>query len=78
MNKRGTGVVFCLIAALLFIAKHITTALYMIGLSTASSALSRAAMNYKGTALLVFSVISLIVGIAYIVWAEYEAYQDRL
>ena len=78
MNKRGTGVVFCLIAALLFAAKHITTALYVTGMSSANSILSLAALDYKGTSLLVFSIISLLVGVAYLVWAEYEAYQDSL
>jgi len=78
MNKRGTGVVFCLIAALLFAAKHITTALYVTGMSSANSVLSLAALDYKGTALLIFSIISLVVGVAYIVWAEIEAYQESL
>jgi hypothetical protein len=70
MNKRGTGAVFCLIAAILFASRYITAAIFMSGVSSWSSGLFGAGLQYVGTPLNTFSIISLIVGIGYLLWAE--------
>lgn len=70
MSRRGTGAIFCLIAALLFAARYITAAIFMSGSSSWDSLLFSAALEYQGLGLLILSIISLIVGISYLVWAE--------
>lgn len=73
MNKRGTGVALCGIAAFLFAARYITAAIFMSGVSSWSNQLFFAGLAYQGTALLTGSIVSLLAGIAYLVWAEIEA-----
>lgn len=72
MNKRGTGAIFCLIGSLLFAARYITAAIFMSNVSSWDSMLLAEGLEYQGYGLLVFSVISLIIGAVYLVWAEIE------
>lgn len=72
MNKRGTGAIFCLIGSLLFIARYITAAIFMSNVSSWDSMLFAAGLEYQGYGLLIFSVISLVIGVIYLVWAEIE------
>lgn len=72
MNKRGTGAVFCLIAALLYAARYLTAAIFMGNVSSWSQDLFRLGFEYQGSGLLVASIISLIVGLGYLIWGEIE------
>lgn len=72
MSKRVTGAIFCLIAGILFSARYITAAIFMSNTSSWDSGLFKAGLEYQGNALLVFSIISLIVGIIYLIWSEIE------
>lgn len=70
MNKRGTGVAFIAIAALLFISRYIAAAIFGSGVASWNEDLFAAMLGYVGTPLLILSIISLIFGIGYLVWAE--------
>ena len=70
MNKRGTGVIFCAIAAFLLAAKYISAAIFGSGVASWDADLYSGMLNYVGDTLVVFSVLSLIAGIIYLVWAE--------
>lgn len=72
MNKRGTGAIFCLMGSLLFAARYITAAIFMSNTSSWDSMLFAAGLEYQGDGLLIFSVISLVIGAVYLVWAEIE------
>lgn len=72
MNRRGTGAIFCFIGSLLFAARYITAAIFMSNVSSWDSLLFAAGLEYQGDGLLIFSVISLIIGAVYLVWAELE------
>lgn len=72
MNKRGTGAIFCLIGGLLFAARYITAAIFMSNVSSWDRMLFAVGLEDQGHGLLIFSVISLIIGIIYLVWAEIE------
>lgn len=72
MNRRVTGAIFCLIAGLLFSARYITAAIFMSNISSWDRELFKAGLEYQGEALLVLSIISLIVGITYLIWSEIE------
>ena len=70
MDKRGTGTVFCLIAAILFSTRYIAAAIFMSGVSSWDSGLFSSGLEYVGTPLLWGSIISLIIGVSYLLWAE--------
>lgn len=70
MGKRIVGAVFCLIAAILFASRYIAAAIFMSGLSSWSGELFQTGLEYVGLPLMMLSIISLICGIAYLVWAE--------
>lgn len=73
MNKRGVGVSFCFIAAFLFSVKYISAAIFGSGISSAlDSNLFNVMLEYIGNTPIVLSVISLGVGITYLVMAEKE------
>ena len=77
MNKRGTGVIFCLIAGLLYATKYLTAAIFMSGVSTWDESLFQRGLLCVGDRLSNFSVISLLIGIAYLVWAEIDELRSR-
>lgn len=70
MGRRFTGVMFCLIATLLISAKYISAAIFGSNVSSWDSGLFNAMLKYVGGTLSVFSLIALIIGIAYLVMAE--------
>ncbi len=72
MGKRWTGTVFCLTAVILFSARYITAAIFMSNITSWDSELFSAGLEYQGLGLLIAAIVSLIVGIIYIVWAEKE------
>lgn len=69
MNKRGAGVSFCAIAALLYIARYITAAIFGSGTLSWNADLFNAMLEYIGPGLLIMSIISLIVGVVYLILA---------
>lgn len=72
MNRRGAGLTFILIAALLFCTRYISAAIFGSNVSIWNAELFAAMLEYTGSELLVISIISLLVGIVYLFWAEKE------
>lgn len=72
MGRRYTGLGFCGIAAFLYAAKYITAAIFGTGVSSWNSELFHAMLQYvdAGNSLAILSIISLIVGIVYLVMGE--------
>lgn len=77
MSKRGTGVAFIAIAALLFSSKYISAAIFGSGILEWHKDLFNEFLSYVGSPLSICSIISLIIGIAYIAWGEYEEYKMK-
>lgn len=71
MSRRTAGVMFCLIAAILCAARYIAAAIFMSGVSSWDRKLFAVGLEYVGTPLQTLSIISLIIGIAYLVLAEF-------
>ena len=67
MNNKGVGAVFCLISALLFSARYLAAAIFMSSLQTWSAELFSSSLSYVGAPLLVFSILALIVGAAFLI-----------
>lgn len=76
MNKRGAGVMFCLIGAILISARYITAAVYLSASTSWDGELFHNALGYTGNTLLVLSVISFAVGIVYLIVAEIEEHKS--
>lgn len=72
MNKRGTGTVFCAIAAFLFASRYIAAAIFMSNTSSWSPDFFEAGLEYVGIPLLTLSGVSLLIGIIYLIWQEIE------
>ena len=72
MNRRAAGVCFCAIAAVLFATRYITAAIFGSGVVSWDAGLFRAMLEYVGTPLLTLSILSLVVGIAYLVFSEFK------
>ncbi len=70
MGKRGVGAIFCLIAAILFSTRYLAAAVFMSGVSSWDGALYAVGLEYVGSPLITLSIVSLIIGIGYLVWAE--------
>lgn len=70
MNRRGAGVSFCFIASFLFSVRYISAAIFGSGVSSWDRVLFNAMLECIGNTLLILSVISLVVGIIYLIMAE--------
>lgn len=66
MNNKGVGAVFCLIAAILMSARYVTAALFMSSISTWSSDMFRASLEYIGPVLPIAAIAALIVGVIFL------------
>ena len=67
MNNKGVGAVFCLIAALLMSARYLSAAIFMSGVPSWSAETFSSSLSYVGAPLLIFSILSLIVGIGFLI-----------
>ncbi len=68
MNKRAAGVAFCGIAAFLFIMRYLVAALFEIPSSIGT--LFPLKEEIASPTPVVLSILSLLIGIGYLVWAE--------
>ena len=67
MNNKGVGAVFCLIAAVLTAARYLAAAVFMSNVSSWSAELFQCGLEYVGSPLTIMAVVSLIVGIVFLV-----------
>ncbi|WP_050184164.1 hypothetical protein [Domibacillus robiginosus] len=77
MSKRGTGVAFIMIAAFLIASKYLAAAIYDAGGPSWDAQIFNSMLIYVGNTLSNFGLLSLFVGIAYIVWEEYDDLKSR-
>lgn len=77
MSRRGTGVVFIAISAFLLSSKYISASIFGSGVVSWDKNLYDAMLGYVGNTLSNFSLVALLIGIAYIVWGEYEEHASK-
>ncbi len=70
MGRRATGLGFCGIAAFLFASRYISAAIYGSNQTSWNTDLFNGLLVYVGNSLLVLSILSLMVGIIYLVLGE--------
>ncbi|OPH57868.1 hypothetical protein BC351_05105 [Paenibacillus ferrarius] len=74
MSRRGTGVVFCFLAAFLLAIQYLSAAIFGSNVSSWSPQLFQDMLYSVGDYPVTLSKFSLFVGIGYIIWAEVDEY----
>ncbi|WP_455721123.1 hypothetical protein [Agathobacter sp.] len=77
MGKRMVGAILCLASALLFATRYLAAAIFMSGVSSWDRTLFVAGLEYVGSELKIASILFLLVGICYLIWAEIENRKER-
>ncbi|MHA7580747.1 hypothetical protein ACX12E_10125 [Paenibacillus vandeheii] len=77
MSRRTTGTLLLVIAAFLYGVRYLTAAIFGSGVASWSSDLFQEMLNYVGTAPRNWSMVALIMGLFYLIWAEYEATSSK-
>ena len=72
MNNKGVGAVFCLISAILMSTRYISAALFMSNVSSWNTVLFQSGLSYIGSSLKIASIVSLVVGIVFLVYGLYQ------
>ena len=67
MDCKAIGCVFCCIAAFLLGVRYVSAAIFMSGVASWNASLFSAGLSYVGAPLLVLSILSLLVGAAFLV-----------
>lgn len=77
MSRRSAGISFCFIATILFCTRYIAAAIFGSGVSSWDANLFSHMLSYMGFMPLALSVISLVVGISYLVVAERDKDKNK-
>ena len=77
MNNKGTGAVFCLIAAILMAARYLAAAIFMSNVSSWNKDLFNEGLKYVGSPLLIVAIIALVLGIAFLATGLFQDAKKR-
>lgn len=77
MSRRTTGTLLLVIAAFLYSVRYLSAAIFGSGVASWNSELFQEMLNYVGTAPQSWSIAALVLGLFYLVWAEYEATSSK-
>lgn len=77
MNKRGTGTIFCCIAAFLYTSRYIIAAIWGSSSVSWDKITFQNLLSYSGNTLLNLSAISLIIAIIYLILAEIQDNKEK-
>lgn len=75
MSRRACGVSLIAVAALLYTGRYLAAAIFGSSITSWNTGLFNSMLQYVGPNLMRLSVISLLFGIFYLVWAETVALQ---
>lgn len=74
MNRRGTGAVLLLISAFLYATKYLCVAIYGSNVASWNEHHFNQLLSFVGRGLTVISIIALIFGCIYLIWAEIDEF----
>ena len=74
MTRQLVGAVFLAVAAILYAARHVGAMVLVANKTGDLGEAYRSALRVGGAELLTLSVIALVVGLAYLLWGEYESW----
>jgi hypothetical protein len=72
MTRRTTGTTFIAIAAGLYIARFLTAAIFGSGVVSWNTELFASMLNYVDQGLGTWSLVALVIGVLYLLWAELD------
>ena len=72
MSRRATGTILLMISAILYSVRYLSAAIFGSGVSSWDQGLFNAMLEYVGDSPKNLSVLALIAGIIYLIWAEIE------
>lgn len=74
MSRRTTGTFLLLIASILYAARYLTAAIFGSSTLGWSAEFYNSMLRYVGRGSVIWSLVALIVGLVYLVWAEVEGF----
>ncbi len=74
MSRRTTGTALLSISAILYATRYLSAAIFGSSIQNWNQNLFNAMLEYVGQGPVIWSIIALIAGIIYLVWAEVEAF----
>ena len=77
MSRRTTGTILIFTAALLYATHYLVAAIFGSGVSSWNSDLFQAMLQYTGQGLELWSLVALVFGLIYLLWAELESWKAR-
>jgi hypothetical protein len=77
VTRQLVGAVFLAVAAILYAARHLGAMVYIANKTGDMNEAYRFALRVGGSELLSLSTIALVVGLAYLLWGEYESWALR-
>ncbi|WP_089966044.1 hypothetical protein [Lihuaxuella thermophila] len=77
MTKRGAGVSFIAISAFFISSKYISAAIYGSNQVSWNIELFSGLLGIVGDTLTHLSILAFVIGVAYIIWGEYEEWHFR-
>lgn len=72
MSRRTTGTFLLVIAAILYMSRYLTAAIFGSSTQGWNADFFNALLRYVGNNLVVWSLAALILGLIYMIWAEVE------
>ena len=76
MSRRAAGISLIALSALLYASRYLAAAIFGSSITTWNAGLFNGMLQYVGPGLVRWSIVSLVVGILYLVWAEIQTYQE--
>lgn len=72
MSRRTTGTLLIVVSAILYSARYLSAAIFGASLANWSADLFNAMLEYVGQDLVTWSLVALVAGLVYLVWAEVD------
>ncbi len=77
MSRQLVGAVFLGVAAVLYAARHFGAMMFIATKTGDMGEAYRSALQIGGSELLTLSVMALLIGLAYLLWGEYQSRAGR-
>lgn len=72
MSRRTSGTLLIVVAAFLYSTRYLSAAVFGSSLTNWSAELFAAMLQYVGRELIIWSVVALVAGLVYLIWAEVD------
>lgn len=77
MSRRTTGTILLIISAFLYGVRYVSAAIFGSGVNSWNENLFHAMLGYIGNGPKILSILALIAGLFYLIWAELEGVNKK-